>query len=60
MIVVVGEWVVNGGGGFVVCQWRRWYEFVSVIKRRIVMKRRIGKVREERKKKKIGWRGKRK
>ena len=18
------EWVVNGGGGFVVCQWRRW------------------------------------
>jgi hypothetical protein len=60
MIVVVGEWVVNGGGGFVVCQWRRWSEFVSVIKRRIVMKRRIGKVREERKKKKIGWRGKRK
>ena len=46
MIVVVGEWVVNGGGGFVVCQWRRWSEFVSVIKRR------IGKVREERKKKK--------
>uniref|UniRef100_A0A2N9IXU2 Uncharacterized protein n=1 Tax=Fagus sylvatica TaxID=28930 RepID=A0A2N9IXU2_FAGSY len=22
--VVVGEWVVNGGGGFVGCQWRRW------------------------------------
>ena len=26
-MVVMGEWVavvVNGGGGFVVCQWRRW------------------------------------
>ena len=38
-------WVVNGGGGFVGCQWRR-IGFVSM------RKRRIGKVGEERKKKK--------
>jgi hypothetical protein len=38
------EWVVNGGGGFVGCQWRR-IGFVSM------RKRRIGKVGEERKKK---------
>ena len=29
--VVVGEWVVNGGGGFVGCQWRKW-RFVSVMR----------------------------
>ena len=45
--VVVGEWVVNGGGGFVGCQWRR-IGFVSM------RKRRIGKVGEERKKKRVG------
>jgi hypothetical protein len=45
----VGEWVVNGGGGFVGCQWRRRSGFASV-------KRRIGKVRG-RKEKKKKWDG---
>ena len=40
------EWVVNGEGGFVGCQWRRT-GFVSM------RKRRIGKVGEERKKKRL-------
>jgi hypothetical protein len=40
--VAVGEWVVNGGGGFVGCQWRRW-RFVSVM--------RIGKFWGKKKKK---------
>ena len=41
--VVVGEWVVNGGGGFVGCQWRKW-RFVSVM--------RIGKKKKKKRKKK--------
>ena len=41
--VVVGEWVVNGGRGFVGCQWRKW-RFVSVM--------RIGKFWGKKKKKK--------
>ena len=40
---LVGEWVVNGRGGFVGCQWRRW---------RLVSMMRIGKVGGKKKKKK--------
>jgi hypothetical protein len=51
--VVVGEWVVNGGGGFVGRQWswRSGFAFV---------KRRIGKVRRRKEEKKMGCRGERK